>query len=58
VNPEVVIDSDKETDEESVNKVLAKIEELGYIEPEKTISGYTPEEEEKVNQRLTDLGYL
>jgi len=57
-NPEVVFDSDKEPPEESARKVIAKIEELGYLEPEKTPSGYTKEEEEKVNERLKALGYL
>ena len=57
-NPEVIFDSDKETPEESAAKVIAKIEELGYLEPEKTASGYTKEEEEKVNERLKSLGYL
>ncbi len=57
-NPEVIFDSDKETPEESAQKVIAKIEELGYLEPEKTASGYTKEEEEKVNERLKALGYL
>jgi adenylyl-sulfate kinase len=31
LNPEVVIESDKETPEQSAAKVLAKLEELGYI---------------------------
>ena len=57
-NPDVVFDSDKESPEESAQKVITKIEELGYLEPEKTPSGYTKEEEEKVNERLKALGYL
>lgn len=57
-NPEVVVHTDKEKPEESADKVIAKIEELGYLEPEKTASGYTKEEEEKVNERLKSLGYL
>lgn len=57
-NPEVVFDSDKETPQESALKIMAKIEELGYLEVEKTASGYTKEEEEKVNERLKALGYL
>jgi len=57
-NPEVMIDSDKETPEESARKVIAKIEELGYLEPPRSESGYTKEEEEKVNERLRSLGYL
>ena len=56
--PDVVVNSDKETPEESAQRVIEKLEELGYLEAEKTISGYTKEEEEKVNQRLADLGYL
>jgi len=30
-DPELIVDTDKETIEESVQKVLAKLEELGYI---------------------------
>lgn len=33
LNPEVVFDSDKETPEESAARVLAKLEELGYLQP-------------------------
>ena len=57
-NPEVIFDSNQETPEESAQKVIAKIEELGYLEPEKTASGYTKEDEEKINERLKALGYL
>ncbi len=57
-NPEVYVDSSREAPEDSVRKILALLEERGYIEAERTISGYTKEEEEKVNQRLKDLGYL
>ena len=32
-NPELVIETDKETIEESVARILAKLEELGYLEP-------------------------
>jgi len=31
LDPEVTIETDKESEEESLNKVLAKIEELGYV---------------------------
>jgi adenylylsulfate kinase len=33
-NPELVIETDKETIEESVAHIFAKLEELGYLEPE------------------------
>jgi adenylylsulfate kinase len=57
LNPEVVLETDKETVEESVGKVIRKIEELHYIQPVQE-AGYSEEEEEKIKQRLTDLGYL
>ena len=51
---ELVVETDKETVEESVNRIFAKLEELGYLEPEET-----PEVEEKVvTDRLAALGYL
>ena len=55
---EVVFDSDQETPDQSAAKIIATIEALGYLEPAKTASGYTAEEEEKVNERLKSLGYL
>ena len=33
LNPEVVIDSEKETVEESLAKIVSRLEELGYIQP-------------------------
>jgi adenylylsulfate kinase len=57
-NPELVFDSDKETPEVSAATIIAKLEELGYLEPAKSASGYTAEEEAKVNDRLKSLGYL
>lgn len=33
LNPEVVFESDKETPEESAARVLAKLAELGYVQP-------------------------
>jgi adenylylsulfate kinase len=53
-HPELVVETDKETVEESVARIFAKLEELGYLESEET-----PEEEEKVvTDRLAALGYL
>jgi adenylyl-sulfate kinase len=53
-HPELVVETDKETVKESVARIFAKLEALGYLEPEET-----PEEEEKVvTDRLTALGYL
>jgi adenylyl-sulfate kinase len=56
-NPEIVIETDKETTEESAQKVLEALEELGHI-PKAADITYSEEEEEKIKQRLKALGYL
>lgn len=67
LNPEVTCYSDgRETAEESAEKVLAKLAELGYVGADggggkaqgATDEAYTPEEESEVSDRLRDLGYL
>src|SRR5207247_8130137 len=35
-HPELVVETDKETIEESVRRIFAKLEELGYLDPEVT----------------------
>lgn len=57
LNPELVIETDKESIEESVQKVLQMLEGMGYISSSEE-SAYTPEEEEKVKNRLKALGYI
>jgi adenylyl-sulfate kinase len=57
LNPEVVLETDRETPEESVKKIFDKLESLEYVPPAEE-SVYTAEEEEKVKKRLEDLGYL
>ena len=57
LNPEVVLETDKEEEEESVAKVMRKLEELRYVQPAEAAS-YSEEEEETIKQRLTELGYL
>jgi adenylyl-sulfate kinase len=57
LNPEVVLETDKESEGESVSKVIRKLEELRYVAPAKATE-YTEEEEEKIQKRLADLGYL
>jgi adenylyl-sulfate kinase len=53
-HPELVIETDKETVEESISRILAKLEELGYLEAE----AMHEEETKVVTERLTALGYL
>jgi adenylyl-sulfate kinase len=55
-NPELVIETHKETVEESTQKVLAKLRELNLISDEDKV--YSKEEEEAVKKRLEDLGYM
>ncbi|MCD6131005.1 MAG: adenylyl-sulfate kinase [Candidatus Hydrothermae bacterium] len=57
LNPEVIVETDKETVEESVGKVMRKLAELGYIDEWSEPEGYSEEEEEIVKKRLEDLGY-
>ncbi len=57
-NPDVVIDSGTETIEESLDKVLRKLEQLGYVPPAEESEPYTAEEEAEVEARLAALGYL
>lgn len=52
-NPEVICETDRETPEESVEKILEFLENKGYI-----VRGYSEEEEEIVKKRLEELGYI
>jgi adenylylsulfate kinase len=58
LNPEVVLDTDKETLEESVLKVLEKMIEMGIVERQRVFAVYSEEDEEKIKKRLEDLGYI
>jgi len=53
-HPELVIETDKETIEESVERIFAKLVEIGYLEAEET----SDEESKVVTERLAALGYL
>jgi len=54
-NTEIEVKTADHTVEESVDYVLQRLEELGWIEPE---SDYSEEDEQKVADRLKSLGYL
>jgi len=56
--PEIVVDTEVETEEESTNKIIKTLEILGYIPPSASDDDYTPEEEEKIKERLKALGYI
>ncbi|MCK5706716.1 MAG: adenylyl-sulfate kinase [Candidatus Aureabacteria bacterium] len=56
VNPEIILETDKETPEQSAEKLLNKLKELHYLEDlAKEIS---PEEEAKIKEKLGSLGYI
>ena len=52
--PELIVETDKETIEESVSRIFAKLEELGYLEPEELHE----DDAKVVTDRLAALGYL
>ena len=55
-HPELIVETSQESIQQSVGRIFAKLEELGYLEPEDL-----PEEAEEgtiVTERLTALGYL
>lgn len=57
--PEVVVNTDQETPEDSAQRVLRALEELGYVSPRvSTAVGYTEEERMVLEKRLSDLGYI
>ena len=57
-NPEVAVETDKETIEESLARIVHRLEELGYVPPADTDDAYSVDEEEEVEARLRALGYL
>lgn len=54
---EIVCETDKESVEESVSKIIKTLEILDYV-PAVEGEEYSPEEEEKIRTRLKDLGYI
>lgn len=57
-NPDLILETDKETPAESVAKIIDLLELRGYLPVIGVEDVYSDEEEEKITQRLADLGYL
>ena len=57
VNPELIIETETETAEQSAARILGKLEQMALIEPAHE-PAYTPEEAEKIKARLEKLGYI
>ena len=55
--PEIILDTNCESPEESVGRIIATLEILGYIEPRKG-AAYTSEEESLIKEHLKKMGYL
>jgi adenylyl-sulfate kinase len=60
LHPEVMVDTGTESPEQSLAKIVSKLEELGYLPTaQKDEAGsYTAEEEQILEDRLKALGYL
>ncbi|MCF6155048.1 MAG: adenylyl-sulfate kinase [Candidatus Brocadia sp.] len=59
LKPDLVVETDKETAEESTNKIINKLIELGYLNPKGSVTHvYSSEEEDKIKERLSRLGYI
>ena len=56
LNPEVLVETDKENPEQSAKKVLDKLRQLHYLK--KKEAEISSEEEERIKERLRSLGYL
>lgn len=57
IRPEVLLNTDTESPETCVRKIVTTLQLLGYL-PETPPAGYTAEEEAIIRQRLEDLGYI
>jgi adenylyl-sulfate kinase len=53
---EVIVETDRETPEQSAAKILAKLEELGYLAA--VVAAEADDEEAQIRQRLEELGYV
>ncbi len=61
VNPEIRVESHRETPNESLKKILSQLADLGYIDryvKDGAEIGYSDKEEVLLKQRLVDLGYM
>ena len=58
LNPEVVVETDRETVEESVAKIIRTLELMDLIPASEAEQDYSEEEEEQIKERLKALGYI
>lgn len=58
LKPETIVETSKESVEDSVAKIIKTLEVLNYIPPAGGADDYTADEEEKIKDRLKALGYI
>src|ERR1044071_1748769 len=56
--PEIIVETDNETPEQSAARILARLEELQYITAGSELDSYSDEDEAEVRRRLEALGYV
>ena len=56
--PELVVETDRETPEQSAARIIARLEELQCIAAGTEAAAYSDEEEAEVRRRLEALGYV
>ncbi len=61
-DPEIVVETDRESIDESVAKILLTLEKLAYIPPldgeDDSAPAYSDDEEALIEERLSSLGYM
>ncbi len=57
LNPELVIETEKETPTHSAARIIAKLREMDLLDSHE-VPAYTPEEAERIRDRLARLGYI
>jgi adenylyl-sulfate kinase len=57
-NPEIHVNSENESVEESLNKIIRTLELMNYIPGADAETEYSADEEEEIKARLKDLGYI
>ncbi len=58
LHPDIVVDTSVETPQQSIAKIIGKLEELEYVPQKADNPAYSEDEERQVAERLRELGYI
>jgi adenylyl-sulfate kinase len=58
LQPEVMVDSSLESPEESIERIVGRLVEMGYVPADAGAEVYSREERQAIEARLQDLGYM